>query len=220
MRQCLLVLALTTANGRAEISSNRRKVARIELSEDGLQSWCDFLAIEAVSRGEPLVIADAFDRGNGVRDALNSWPDVPEDHVPYYNAAQQVPLDYYGWPYDSKPYETERNSVIRVPWAEAQRLLTEKHAEKSFTFMLNRRGLADTDHPFWSKFVDALPDFLLDFDPAYIMTPCNGFDAYTTFLHFDDDDNMHVVLRGKKTVLLYPPWDTAYMSACGENDIW
>jgi hypothetical protein len=42
-----------------------------------------------------------------------------------------------------------------------------------------------------------------------ILTLCRWGANVTSRLHFDGLDNLYVVLGGRKTVHLYPPWDAA-----------
>ncbi|CAJ1400289.1 unnamed protein product [Effrenium voratum] len=174
-----------------------------------LRSWCDFQVLNLVRQGQPVLLQNAVGDAGLLEEQflLSMSPD------------QMVHLDFFEGT-DLKPYATKTLSTLALRWSKAQQILDGRHnASAKFTFYLYQNSVVEPDQPFWPQLADALPPFLLQKLSELHLSALlwrSGAREHTSFLHFDALDNMYVVLKGMKRLVLFPPWDLPHMS-CGHD---
>lgn len=166
-----------------------------------LQSWCAFERLPAMQLGEPVLIS----KGVSMKARWKPWS-LKSLNI---SGNSIVEVEWAAGT-DIKPYGNRDHGTFHMKWAAARKLLaSERHQPNgTFTFYYHQQRVAHS-RELLGAIADELPPFLTQIRPDNLMVWASGFNNHTTYLHYDGADNAYMLLRGKKRVVLYAPWDAS-----------
>lgn len=165
-------------------------------------AWCEFRPGDDTLNAEPVLFKSTSSALVGL-----DWYSIIED--------DKVVNVEFSDTFIFKAHANVHQTSLEMKWVLAKKILRGEHAVNSkFATYVHQQSLVSPTDPILEKIAQHLPKWFLEVVAQKVLFWLGGPRNHTTGLHFDPLDNLYVVVKGSKEVLLHPPWHAADLG-CG-----
>eukprot|EP00435_Cladocopium_sp_Y103_P041633 s1283_g11.t1 len=165
-------------------------------------AWCEFRPGYDTLNAEPVLFKSKSSALVGL-----DWDSIIED--------DKVVNVEFSDTSTFRPHANVHQTSLEMKWALAKKILRGEHAVNSkFVPYVHQQSLVSPTDPILEEIAQHLPKWFSEVAARKVLFWLGGPRKHTSGLHFDALDNIYVVVKGSKEVLLHPPWHAADLG-CG-----